>query len=83
MMLVSRPTLPVVAVSLHRGVGLLIVAVTALVLALVITAIVNIVTSDPADFVVGSKPLWIILVVLTGPIGAAIWYLADFRHRSR
>ena len=61
----------------------MIVAVTALVLALVITAIVNIVTSDPADFVVGSKPLWIILVVLTGPIGAAIWYLADFRHRSR
>lgn len=76
-------TAPFIALSLHRGIGVVIIAVTALVVALVVGAIIKVVTSDPTDFAVGSKPLWIILIVLTGPIGAAVWYLLDFRHRPR
>lgn len=76
-------TAPFIALSLHRGIGLVIIAVTALVFALVIGAIIKVVTSDPTDFAVGTKPLWLILIALTGPIGATVWYLLDFRRRPR
>lgn len=68
------------------GPELLIILLLLLSLALFIVwvwSIYRIAVSDDREFAAGTKVVWILVVVLVGIIGTAIWYLADYRQRTQ